>query len=221
MHRFAEKQQLGCAHSYEQAGVDIVDRSNHFKSNMSPNHDWSSTRSYLQKLNNHNRPSNDPNSMLNPYCRSKYSIISVIDSYRNFVVNLGLHCFGSTTNTAPCVYGTNYWGQDYSYTNIGFSTDYVCYYNQKEKDSTGVFSKFYHKVDYISTNSSKLWNNIYEHPNENNNMKGFYYLINGVIHDCPVIPDGILVVLESGVINIAVECVLVNHIDSNLVMKDF
>ena len=82
--------------------------------------------------------------------------VSVIDHNRNSFVNTGSHCYGSTPNTAPCVHTTNYWGQDYidtkSCTDRGFSTDDVYYHNQKEKDSTGVFSKVNHKVDYISTN---------------------------------------------------------------------
>ena len=66
-----------------------------------------------------------------------------------------------------------------------------------------MFSKVNYKVDYISTNSSKLWTNIiYLHPNENDNVKGFHYLVNRFIHECPVIPDGNLVVIGCGFINI-------------------
>ena len=64
-----------------------------------------------------------------------------------------------------------------------------------------------------------MWNNItYVHPNENDNVKGFYYLVNRFIHDCP---DGKLVEIVSGFINIAVKCELVNYTDSKLVMEDF
>ena len=161
---------------------------------MLPNNQLS-TSSYLHRSNNHNKHFNDPNSMSNTYCHNRYSNVSVSDSYRNSFVNTGSHCFGSTINTAPCVYRTNYRGQDYIVTqssaDIGFSTEYVCHYNQKENDSTGVFVNFHHKVDYIAITSSKVWDNIvYVHTNENNNVKGLYYLSNGVIYDCSVILDG-------------------------------
>ena len=225
-HSLTKQQQVMCVNSDNRKASGYVIKMNESKSNMPSTKGGSSTSLIDKNLYNTNNIPNDPKSMLKPHYHSKYSHVSVIDGYRNSFGNMGRHCYGSEANTAPNVQLTNPWGQQSidteDHTNIVFSTNSEYCHYQKGRDSTGVFYKVYHNVDYSSINSSKCYDNIiYVYPHANIDIKGFYYLCNRSLYDCPVLPEGNLCVYATSFINILVECCGVHKSYSKLVMNDF